>query len=72
MPAVFKMTLLEVKPIPYIYGSEYNIFLLSGITNPEILGIFLTLSLFVFWIFAQTIEATFSPYQLTVITHFFN
>ena len=36
--AVLSITLLEAKPMPYIYGREYNIFLLSGITIPLMRG----------------------------------
>ena len=45
---------------------------LIGDTRWRLVGTLLALSLLVLRIFAQTIEATFSPYQFTVITKFFN
>src|SRR3989344_3437308 len=47
--AVLSITLLEDKPIPYTYGNEYSIFLLSGIMNPEIRGILIILVAVYVW-----------------------
>ena len=69
MPALRKITWALAGPIPNKYGSEYKIFLLSGIVIPEMRAI-LTLSLFMFRCRANAIQPTFALYDLAVIAHF--
>ena len=58
----------------YIYVKDISIFLFAGKSTPEILAIFyfLSLSLFMFWIFTYNSNNSISPYNFTLYTNFLN